>query len=401
MAVAPNVNLVAREGPPRATFLELFFDLVYVFVFAQIVTRVVSRLRLAEASSGTQDFLYEFGKMLIVLLAMWFIWWQTAWTTSRYDPRRPQIQLVVIATMLGSLVMGLALPRAFGPYGLVFAIAYVMTQLARAAILATALHGERRQLKTRMLIYYAVAALPWFAGTWFAGYGRGAFWAVALAIEFLGIRFGWWVPGFKRTSEETSIIAGEHLGERYQQIFLIALGESILGTGLALSRVGFKPAPSVAFAVSVVTTVLLWRIYFHRAGLILAEAIGQAPRPHRIGQSISGSHFVMIAGIVTTSIGYQLVLFLPLRHSADWIIIVFGPALFIAGRTRFEYEVFGRVARSRLIALAVLIAMSPAIFRAPQLVVAIAVAAVLGGMAIVDTLRAHFRPNEPPSPASL
>jgi hypothetical protein len=61
--------------------------------------------------------------------------------------------------------------------------------------------------------------------------------------------------------------------------------------------------------------------------------------------------------------------------------------------------VFGRVARSRLVALAVLVAICPAIFRAPQLVPATAVAAVLAGVAIVDTMRARRDPTEQPSPS--
>ncbi len=405
MSSSPDVHLVGRDDPRRATFLELFFDLIYVFVFAELVSRVVRRLGLTEARTeartGAEELLNESGKTLVLLVAVWFVWWHTAWTTSRYDPKRQPIQLVVIAAVFGALVMGLALPRAFRNYGLAFVIAYVGTHLARAGILAAAVRGERRQLKLRMLTYYCVAAVPWLAGTLVDQWRRGLLWLLALVIEFLGTKFGWPIPGLKRISEEASVIAGEHLGERYQQIFLVALGESILGSGLALSQVGFEAGPTAAFALSAIITVLLWRIYFQRAGLILAEAIAQAPRPHKIGQSVAATHFVMIAGVVITSIGYQLVLALPFSRSADWIIIVLGPALFLAGRTRFEYEVFGRVARSRLVALAVLAAICPAIFRAPQLVPAAVVATVLAGVAIVDTVRARKDPAEQPSPARL
>jgi low temperature requirement protein LtrA len=401
MVSGTNVDPVGREDPRRASFLELFFDLIYVFVFAELVSRLVRRLELTKGTSSAVQLVSESGKVFILLVAVWFVWWHTAWTTSRYDPKRPQIQLVVIIAVFGSLVMGLAVPRAFRIYGLVFVIAYVGTHLARAAILAFALHGERRRLKLRMLIYYSVAAVPWFIGTELHHWRRGLLWLGALLIEFFGTKFGWPIPGFKRISEEASVIVGEHLGERYQQIFLISIGESILGSGLALSQIGFKAGSTVAFAVSAITTVLLWRIYFQRAGLILAEAIAQAPRPHRIGQSIAATHFVMITGVVITSTGYQVALALPFTRSADWIIIVLGPALFLAGRTRFEYEVFGRIARSRLIALAVLVAIGPAVFRAPQLVPAIVVALVLAAVAIVDTVRAQRDPFEQPSTAHM
>ncbi|HEX2771369.1 MAG TPA: low temperature requirement protein A, partial [Micromonosporaceae bacterium] len=190
-----------------------------------------------------------------------------------------------------------------------------------------------------------------------------------------------------------------HLGERYQQFFLIVLGESILGAGLAVGPTGFQPARLATFAVSVTITVLFWRIYFYRAGLILADAIPHAPHPGRIGQSTADTHFVMVSGVFITSIGYQLAIIEPLSRSAvGWLIVVVGPALFIAGRARFEYEVFGRVSRSRLIALLVLFAILPVMISTSQLAVAVAVAVVLLGVAVADARRAYGRPPEPAAP---
>jgi low temperature requirement protein LtrA len=401
VATSADTDLVEREEPRRASFLELFFDLVYIFVFAEIVSRVVIRLGIIEGGTGPGVLLTEGGKLFVLLLAMWFVWWHTAWTTSRYDPTRDPVQLVVIVALYGSLVMGLALPWAFRRHGLVFVAAYVGTHLIRSAIMVAVLHGERRRFKLRMALYYGVAAVPWFLGALVDEWRRGVLWLSALVIEAVGTKFGWRVPGLKRISQKASLIAGEHLGERYQQIFLVALGESVLGSGLALSEMGFKPGPMAAFAVSAVTTVLLWRIYFQRAGLILAEAISQAPRPHHTGQSIAATHFVMIAGVVVTSIGYQLALAHPTGRSAYWIIIIFGPALFLAGRARFEYEVFGRVSRSRVAGLVLLAVACPAIFRAPHLVAGAVVAAILAAVAIADTLRARRHPGEAPAPAHL
>ncbi|MEU4476670.1 hypothetical protein AB0F68_01140 [Micromonospora sp. NPDC023966] len=79
-------------------------------------------------------------------------------------------------------------------------------------------------------------------------------------------------------------------------------------------------------------------------------------------------------------------------------MILGGPALFLAGRGIFEYAVFARVSRNRLIGVLVLAAISPAMIRAPRLVIAIAAALVLAAIALSDTARARGRPPEPPSP---
>jgi low temperature requirement protein LtrA len=399
MKLDEEVELPGHEDPRRATFLELFFDLVYVFVLFQLSRRVLENLKAIRGAAGLDRLLFESGRAVLLLLAVWSVWWATAWTTSRYNPQRLQIQLIVMLAVSGSLVMALTLPMAFGRYALVFATAYVATQVGRPAILAFSLTGERRRLKVRILIFSATTGVLWIAGALVGGWAQRALWVLALAAEIGAGRLGWPIPGMGRSRPQEWTIAGEHLGERYQQFFLIVLGESILGAGLTVTYKGLHVGELAAFGVSVTITVLLWRIYFYRAGLILSEAITRSPHPGRIGQSIADTHFVMISGVFITSIGYQLAIIEPFSRSAvGWIIIVVGPALFIAGRARFEYEVFGRVSRSRMIALLVLVAIFPLGIPAPQMASAVAMAAVLFGVAVADARRAYGRPPESAAP---
>ncbi|WP_244253255.1 low temperature requirement protein A [Micromonospora antibiotica] len=89
----------------------------------------------------------------MLLLAIWTIWQGVAWTTSRYDPHHGWLQLVVIVALTGSMVMGVAIPRAFTSAGLTFAVAYVVTQVFRPGLLLVALgNHEYRRLKLRMLL---------------------------------------------------------------------------------------------------------------------------------------------------------------------------------------------------------------------------------------------------------
>ncbi|MET8833751.1 low temperature requirement protein A [Micromonospora sp. NPDC004540] len=114
------------------------------------------------------------------------------------------------------------------------------------------------------------------------------------------------------------------------------------------------------------------------------------------------AHLIMVAGIVVIAVGDELVIEHPLGHTPPaWITVILGgPALFIAGRGMFEYRVFARVSRSRLIGVLLLAATSPAAFFLPPLLVAIAPALVLAGIAVSDAARARGRPPEPPSPPS-
>ncbi|WBC14896.1 low temperature requirement protein A [Micromonospora sp. WMMA1998] len=391
MTTGRAAELLRRPGgPQRATFLELFFDLVFVLALA-----LLSR-SLAEDLGWSGAF-----RALVLLGAMWWVWSSTAWLTDRTDPQRPVIQALVITTMVGSLVMAAAVPEAFGDTGLIFAGAYVAVQLSRGIVLTAVLRGHELQRNAmRGLFWYGLSALPWIAGALVHGTARGALWALAVVLDHTAGRIGFPTPGAGRIPGRDLVISGEHLSERYRQFFIIALGELILVTGLALNGSGFAPAGAAAFAVSITTTVLLWRIYIYRAGEVLAEAIVASADPVRLARSASYTHLTMVAGVVVTAVGGELVIAHPLGHTPPaWIAVLLGgPALYLAGRARFEHAVFGRVSRSRPIGVLALAVLAPAMLLVPPVVVAAAAAVVLTGIALSDAHRARGLPPEPPSP---
>ncbi|MEU4593379.1 low temperature requirement protein A [Micromonospora aurantiaca (nom. illeg.)] len=383
-------------GPDRATFLELFFDLVYVFALTRISARAFEDLVLEGGQTGWSA-VTGGGKTLLLLLALWAVWQGTAWTTSRYDPHHLWLQVIVITALISAMVMGVAIPRAFSHSGLIFATAYVVAQVSRPAILVLVLHKQQyRRLKLRMLITFCATGVLWLAGALLPGSARVVLWTTALLLEYLAARFGWPLPGLGRSTVSRWDIHGEHLAERYQQIFLVALGETILLAGLSFTRSSTSPGMVVAFAVALATSVLLWRIYVQRAGQILGEAVTRAAHPATIGRSAADTHLVMVIGVVATAIGYELVIEHPAGHNElPWMAVVLGgPAVFLAGRARFEYEVFGRVSPSRLVGIAAVLLPVPLLVRLAPLVAAILAAVVLTAVAVADARRAWGRPPE-------
>ncbi|MCO1613156.1 low temperature requirement protein A [Micromonospora tulbaghiae] len=383
-------------GPDRATFLELFFDLVYVFALTRISARAFEDLVLEGGQTGWTA-VTGGGKTLLLLLALWAVWQGTAWTTSRYDPHHLWLQVIVITALISAMVMGVAIPRAFSHSGLMFAAAYVVAQVSRPAILVLVLHRQQyRRLKLRMLITFCATGVLWLAGALLPGSARVVLWTTALLLEYLAARFGWPMPGLGRSTVSRWDVHGEHLAERYQQIFLVALGETILLAGLAFTRSPTSPGMVAAFAVALATSVLLWRIYVQRAGQILGEAVTRAAHPATVGRSAADTHLVMVIGVVATAIGYELVIEHPAGHNElPWLAVILGgPAVFLAGRARFEYEVFGRVSPSRLVGIAALLLPVPLLVRLAPLVAAILAAVVLTAVAVADARRAWGRPPE-------
>ncbi|MGW5668308.1 low temperature requirement protein A [Micromonospora sp. NPDC003776] len=395
MADRGEALLRRATSPARTTFLELFFDLVFVFA----LTRVSQRL-LEDLPATGWALAGAVGRTLLLFLALWLVWMITTWVTSRYEPQRSVIQLVVIGSMFGSLVLGVTLPRALEERALPFAVAYVAVMLGRPLTVAAALgRHPRRLVPLRLAAWAAVSAVPWLVGALGPDPLRVPLWGLALAVDYVGLFTGWPVPRLGAAPAHGWLITGEHLAERFQQIFLIALGESILVIGVTYSGEGFSGRAAGAFTVSFLTVALLWRIYFHRAGDLLAVALRLARSPGRLGASAAVTHLFIVLGVLTAAVGYELVIAQPYHRGepARLLFVLGGPALFLAARARFEYEIFARVSASRVLGVLVLVGLAPLLARGTPVLALSAAAGVLALVALLDALRGRGRPAEEPA----
>src|ERR687884_2298870 len=91
------------EVSQRASTLELFYDLVFVFAITQVSHLLLEHLTWAGA-----------GQALLVLLIVWWSWNYTTWVTNELDPESLSVRLLMIALMLATLLMAVAIPQAFG-----------------------------------------------------------------------------------------------------------------------------------------------------------------------------------------------------------------------------------------------------------------------------------------------
>ncbi|SCG66133.1 low temperature requirement protein A [Micromonospora inositola] len=385
--------LLRRPGQGRPAFLELFFDLVFVLAFFRLSQQLLEHL------SWTGTF-----QTLVLLLPVLAVWISTARLLDAFDPQHPLVQLLAMPIMFGTLLMAAATPEAFGRKGLVFAGAYLTVRLGGLAVAIFFLRGHEAQPSAvRLLFWVGMATVPWIAGGLLTGWVRGALWVTAAVMEYAGIALGFPTPRLGRSGERRLevVVSEEHTAERYQQFFIIALGEPILVTGLTFGSGEFGADRSAAALLAFATTALLWRIYIHRAGALLAGAMTMAPNPRRVAVLTIYSHMIMVAGIVTIAVGDELLITHPLGHpNPAWTaVILAGPALFLAGRATFEYAVFGRVSAPRVIGALALVALTPAMRPLPLLAVATTAALILAGVAVADMLRTRRLPSEQPSPS--
>ena len=98
--VAP---VTEAEEEKRTEFIELFFDLVFVFAFTQVTTLVL------EDTSAA-----GFARAALVFALVWWAWSAYAWLTDAIDVENIPTRLFIFGAMLAAFFMALALPNAYG-----------------------------------------------------------------------------------------------------------------------------------------------------------------------------------------------------------------------------------------------------------------------------------------------
>ena len=369
-----------RGAPERATLLELIFDLAYVAGIAAI------SLRLSEHATPMGA-----ARLLVLLMAIWWTWTTTSVLADFFNPQRRPIQVVIIGAMFGTILLAATISFAFGSLGWAFAGAYVALHLSRGVVLLSVLRDRQvRARAARFLFWFAVSGTFWMLGAFAAGWARFAWWLAAITIDYVAGGTRYPTPRLGRVPrQQYEQASAGHLGERYQQIIILALGDLLLVPTLRLGITAFTPARFAAYLITFITTLLLWQIYVFRSGAMLQVAIDL--KPARISRSAPYTHFLMVAGVVSTAAGFDLVINRPTGNTPkEWLaLIVSGPILFLLGRGIFGYVVFQIVAWSRLVWIAVLIAVTPALALLPPVLAITTTMAVLCGVVAYDEVRAR------------
>lgn len=336
-----------RDTPQgsKVTFVELLFDLVFVFTIIQLSHHLAAHYTPMGAI-----------ETLILMLAVWWVWIYTTWFANWLDPDQWPVRLVMFALMFAGLVVAVSIPGAFGERGLAFALAFVSMQLGRVVFVVWALHGNFRQRNfIRIGCWLALAGAFWIAGAFVAPEARIAVWGAAVAIEYASPAFSMYVPGLGRSTHAEWDVSGAHMAERCALFVIICLGETVLVTGRTLADAPLDADAILTLVPTFMVTIAMWWVYF-RFGYERAEArIEASDTPGGLARSgYTYAHIPIVGGIILAAVGAELMIAHPHERAAHATAaaIVGGPALFVAGNLWLKALVEGRAPLSHVVGLA-------------------------------------------------
>jgi low temperature requirement protein LtrA len=380
-SVLPDIAYTRRRGiEQRATFFELFFDLVYVFAITQLSHHLLEDLTWAGAAEAA-----------FLLFAVYWAWNYTTWMTNWFDPEVSAVRLVLVLVMLASLLMAVAIPEGFGDHGLLFAASYCALQVGRNAFVVGVTPSGTFHRNFQQILAWSLLSVPlWIGGALAHGGARWGLWLAAFGLDLAAPLARFWLPGFGGGTPmiEWAIDAG-HFAERFQLFVIIVLGESIILAGATATDVGLEASVVVALCFAFVSSVALWWLYFGQVATAAVRRMAADEVPGQVGRdAYTYLHLPIVAGILLTAVGDELVIAHPGDElgTAGALVALGGPALYLVGLVAFGARVGRHQPWTRVLAAAVLLAAVPLAAEGGGLLVAGLATALLVALVVTDRL---------------
>ncbi|MBU3066978.1 low temperature requirement protein A [Nocardia sp. NEAU-G5] len=334
----------AEGGQVRASTLELFFDLVFVFTITQLA-------QVFGLHSGWP----AFGRVVLMFGVIWWMYSGYVFLTNEVAPSSSARRSWLLVGMFGFFVIALAIPEAFTGSGLAFGLGYFVVNLVHTGLFyANGGRGATSAILRIAPVNAAIAVLVLIGGI-SDGWPRYLLWALAFALQLVA-PYLVNVAGFR--------IRPSHFAERHGLVIIIAVGESVvaIGAGLAGEPITVGLVAMVALGLSL--AYVMWWSYFGLDDEAGEAALGATPVPRRARRAAVAYGYALyplLIGVILTSAGLRLSIAhgnLPVGWPAA-LALSGGVALYFAGQAAFRTALGLHRPWSRVLAALAALATAP------------------------------------------
>lgn len=235
-----------EDGERHASWLELFFDVVFVVAIAQLAHEL-----------AVDHSLRGFAVFGALFLPVFIAWQGFTIYADRFDTDDAVFRVTIFAAMLAIAALAVQVPDVAHGESTGFVIAYAVL---RSLMIGLYLRSYRHVPAARPLIVryasgYSLGVALWLASLAFSAPTRYVIWGIALAWEYS-------LPTLFRRLHSGIPVSTSHVPERFALFTIIVLGETIVAVALGTRDSEWAIEAAVAGALGFVVTATLWWIYF-------------------------------------------------------------------------------------------------------------------------------------------
>jgi low temperature requirement protein LtrA len=297
----------------RATWLEEFFDLIFVVTLGD-VTHLLSHTEHGHLDPA------QFLKFVLLFVPLWWIWACHTLYANRFDADSRPHRLATLAIMFLVLIISGLIGRRFdAAYPIVVACYFG----ARVIICGMYLHsGYQRHHHTdvaaRLAAVFLIGACISLTSVWFDP-------PLRYVVFYLGILFDLAALTTLRHRLAAIPVHTDHLIERVGLLTLIMLGESVISLSAGLADKVWDVGSLSAAAVGFVMVSSIWWVYFDSFYLLTEQRL-------TTGHSILYSQLFLLLGLsILANLNRHAIL--DDMHPDDFrVLAAIGTVLFFLGK---------------------------------------------------------------------
>jgi low temperature requirement protein LtrA len=343
MTIAVTQRARTSDEPQNAAFIELFFDLVFVYAITQVTGLLL------------EDFTWNgAAQAAVVAWLVWWTWTQFTWTLSPADTTHPAVEIVVLAGTAVAFFMARSVTETFDGNPWLFLVPYLLIRAIGMSLYAWVGGDSDRQM-ARSMGLFALASLP--------AMGVLAFGA---ALD-PGVRVGVWAGAVALDLAAGVAVRGvswkvhvSHFAERHGLFVIIALGESLIAIGVASSALAATVPSFLVKGAGVALVCALWWLYFGWFKTWLEARVDSAESIDVVRNSYSFMHFLFVVGVVAVAAALESAIAHPDEplSAPGATSLVFGLLAYVGGIAALAW-IAGRITLvARLTLLAVIATVS-------------------------------------------
>jgi low temperature requirement protein LtrA len=293
VAKRPTLYASGGEGERHATWLELFFDLVFVLAIAELARYLHDHLTVG----GFLGFVFLFAPV-------WGTWMGYTYFADLFDVDGPAYRVTMLAAMLVSIALAVSIHGALDGGSAGFVASYVALRVLLVGLYAWAWRHARevRPLCARYVAGFSLGTLVWVVSLLVPEPARYGVWVLGIIpVELVAPLFA------QLTVLEELPVQVSHLPERLGLFTIIVLGESIVVTGVGVADTEWAIGSVVVAALGFAVVGCLWWLYFDRVDESAVErAYTGGMRELLVGFTWAYGHLLVYAGLAATAVGIEL-----------------------------------------------------------------------------------------------
>jgi low temperature requirement protein LtrA len=340
----PRLRTVEDEAR-HATYLELFFDLVFVVAIAQLAHELV-----------LDHSLHGFLVFGAVYLPVFITWQGYTIYADRFDTDDIVFRFVVFIAMLGILALAVQIPDVSHGDGTGFAVAYILVRSLMVGLYLRAYQHvpEARPLIVRYAGGYSVGVALWIVSLPLDAPERYVLWGVGLAWEYA-------LPWLVRYLFASIPVHATHVPERFALFTIVVLGESVLAVALGVAGQEWAMSAAVIAGLGFIIAAAIWWMYFGHGVELTVE------RPALSVLLFAYAHIPLLAALTAVGAGITLAIEQSSEPGLDagtrWALAG-GVAAYLlcltVAQSRMTLDFMPLTAQSRLVGSGVLVALAAA-----------------------------------------